>query len=80
MWIIDPSTNTKSVSLTLLLISVGTLIVVGLLQVAGRVSTVGPFENLCYSFVALYFGRRLNVSSKAFTADKYPEDSNAGKN
>jgi len=68
-WITDPKDSNPSVSLTLLLISLVLVIGFGTAQVLNKVQTMGPFTELFYSAVALYFGRRLNIGGKGFSSD-----------
>lgn len=69
MWLLDPKTEEKSVSLTLLVCSFILLVLVGVMQVLNKVTTTGPFAELFYSATALYFGRRLNFGGKVFTSE-----------
>lgn len=73
MWVNDPATKTPSVSLSLLVVSFTAVIVAGALHMAGVVSNTSLFTEVFYSSTALYFGRRLNIAGKAFTADKAEE-------
>lgn len=73
VWLNDPKTKEKSVSLTILVYSFILLIVVGVFQVLNKVATTGPFSELFYSSVALYFGRRLNFGGKVFTSETASE-------
>lgn len=69
-WITDPKDKLESVSLTLLVLSLFLLIGLGIAQVLGKIQSVGPFTELFYSSVALYFGRRLNIGGKPYSADE----------
>lgn len=73
MWLNDPKTQEKSVSLTILVYSFILLLVIGVLQVMNKVTTTGPFTELFYSSVALYFGRRLNFGGRIFTSETASE-------
>lgn len=70
LFVVDPTTGNKSVSLTLLVAGFVLVVAAGGLQVAGVVSSTGPFTELFYSASALYFGRRLNISGKSFSSEK----------
>ena len=70
IWIKDPKDGAESVSLTILVSSLLVLTVLGLAQVLGKINTLGPFAELFYSALALYFGRRLNISGKAFSSEQ----------
>lgn len=70
LFIEDPTTGNKSVSLTLLVVSAIALITVGGLEVAGLVHNEGPFKELLYSTISLYFARRVNINGKSFSLDK----------
>lgn len=70
MFIKDPVTKIKSVSLTLLVLSVCCAIIAGSLEMFGVVKTTSIFSEFMYSSLALYFGRRLNIGSKNFSSDK----------
>lgn len=69
-WMIDPKTKEASVSLTILIISLILLIIAGGLQVAKVVESVSIFPEMFYSSLALYFGRKMNVSNKLFSSEK----------
>jgi hypothetical protein len=69
-WIVDPKNKEASVSLTLLVVSLILLIIVGGLQVAKVIESVSIFPEMFYSSVALYFGRKMNVSGKLFSSEK----------
>jgi len=73
MWITDPTNRRKSVSLTLAVASFLLVVVAGGLQMAGKITTTSIFAEVFYSSMALYFGRRLNIAGKGFTADKAEE-------
>ena len=70
LWTKDPNTNLPSVSLTLLVLSVILTVCAGILQMLGKVQSVSVFPEMMYSFTALYLGRRLNISGKAFSSDQ----------
>lgn len=79
-WINDPSTKQPSVSLTLLLVAFLGTVVAGSLQLAGLVTSSSIFLELTLTFVALYFGRRLNIGGKQFTSEKAEEIVNKVEN
>lgn len=68
MWLKDPTNNKRSVSLTMLLIAFIAVLVSGILEISGKTATTGPFTELLYSCIALYFGRRTNINGKLFSA------------
>lgn len=70
LWVTDPVTKNKSVSLTMLMLSGVLIITFGILQIFGKVQSVGPFDNMFWSSAALYFGRRLGINGKNYSADK----------
>ena len=71
VWVDDPSNKNKpSVSLTLLILSVIFVIITGTMQVLDIVKNTGPFLEMMYSFVALYFGRRFTFNDKKFSSEK----------
>lgn len=71
LWVPDPSNKQKpSVSLTLLVIAVIFVIITGTMQVLDMVKTTGPFLEMMYSFVALYFGRRFSFKGQEYTSEK----------
>lgn len=69
LWLLDPKTKERSVSLTLLVGSGVVLAVCGILQVLGKTQSVGPFSEMFYSCTALYFSRRLTISGKNYSSD-----------
>lgn len=73
MWLKDPKTKEESISLTLLVVSFIAVLVSGTFQVIGRLESTGPFTELLYSFVALYWGRRFTFGGKQFTSEKAEE-------
>lgn len=70
MFITDPKTGDKSVSLTLVLISTVLLVGFGTAQALGKIQALGPFTEMFYSTLALYFGRRFNINGKTFSSDQ----------
>lgn len=73
LWVKDPSTGLKSVSLTILIVSFTAVIVAGSLNMAGVVATTSLFTEIFYASTALYFGRKMTVNNKNFSADKAEE-------
>lgn len=61
-WILDPSTNKPSVSLTNLVISIAFLLTMSVLQALGKVQEVGSAMEYFGISSALYFSRRVNFS------------------
>lgn len=72
-WLTDPKTNQKSVSLTLAAYATVFATITGLLQVCGKVQSTGPFVEMFYSTLALYFGRRFSVNGKIISAEQAEE-------
>jgi hypothetical protein len=70
MWLTDPKTNEKSVTLTFLTLSFIALFVVSVLSIMGKVASVGAFEELLYSTAALYFGRRFSIKGKSYSGNE----------
>lgn len=64
MWITDPTTKLKSVSLTLLMITFSISIVAGIANMLGKIENTSIITEMLYSFVALYFGRRMSFKGK----------------
>jgi len=73
MWLTDPITNKKSVSLTLLTVTSICFIIFCGLDAFGKVKSISSFNELFYATLALYFGRRTAFTSKYLTI----QDSNA---
>jgi len=73
MYLNDPKDNKPSVSLTLMVLAGVALTIIGILDVAGVAKTTSVFPEVFYSSVALYFGRRFNISGKVISADKAEE-------
>lgn len=78
MWIKDPSTKKKSVSLTFAVIAfVGVLVAAGL-QMANKIQNTSVMTEVFYATTALYFGRRFsfkgnNVELSGKTLDEKVE-------
>lgn len=70
LWIVDPYTGHKSVSLTILAISFIATLIAGALHMAGTVASTSIFTEMMYSACALYFGRKLNINNKNFSSEK----------
>ena len=58
MWITDPKTGQKSVSLSLMIVSFCSIIGCSFAKVTGNLESTGPLLELFYATAALYFGRR----------------------
>lgn len=74
MLLTHPEEGKQSLSLTLLAFCFVALTTAGVLEIVGKTTTCGPFENMFYTSVALYFGRRFSVNGKSFTADQTSEE------
>lgn len=66
MWLTDPKTKDKSVSLTLLMISFVGIIISGSLEISGIVNTTSVLPEIFYGCCATYFGRRIKFGNKEF--------------
>lgn len=75
LWLNDPKTKEASVSLTTFVASFLLLIIVSVLQMLGKVESVGAFQELLYTTAALYFGRRFSFGNKTFGSDSAPQNS-----
>ena len=62
LWITDPSTLKKSVSLTILIISMFVNITIIALQGMGKVESASAAENFFMVACGLYFGRKFSTS------------------
>jgi len=71
----DPETGSPSVSFSLLIFALIGIVAVGVLELVGKISKVGIFEELFYSAVALYFGRRWTGSKSKASSTKTVDDS-----
>lgn len=70
LYFTDPVQDKPSVSLTMGIVASFILIVVGILQVAGKVNSTGPFTEMFWGSWALYFGRRMKFGGKDYEASK----------
>ena len=66
MYLLDPKTNKKSVSLTFLVITFLLYTGFSVAKAVELVSSIGSLAELFYACAALYFGRRVKVGGKAF--------------
>lgn len=62
LWVKDPSSQTPSVSLTVLIVSLIYLVTMGVLQALGKIQDVGIATEFFGVASGLYFGRRLSFS------------------
>lgn len=58
MYLKDPRSGQKSVSLTLMMVSFASVLVCSFAHMAGKLDSTGPLLELFYATAALYFGRR----------------------
>lgn len=72
-WIVDPKTNKSSVSLTNFCLSVAFLLIVGSLQVAGKINDTGLAVEYFGLSCALYFGRKFSFAGKTFEPESVEE-------
>lgn len=70
IWIADPKTGERSVTLTLLAVSFLALVVASALQVAGVVNNISSLMELFLTTSASYLGRRINFNGKSFSAEQ----------
>ena len=68
MYLLDPKNDLKSVTLTFLVISYVLLVIAYVLQAGEYIKSVGYLPELFYSCSALYFGRRVKIGDKVFSA------------
>jgi hypothetical protein len=68
-WIVDPKDKKPSVALTNLVISIVFLLVVGVLNVMGKIQDTGIVMEYFGISAALYFGRRLSFGNKDYSAE-----------
>lgn len=66
MYLVDPKTNKKSVSLTFLVITFLLYTGFSVGKALEYVNQIGSLAELFYACAALYFGRRVKVGTKAF--------------
>lgn len=64
MFLIDPKTKEESVSLTLLIVTFCITIITKILEMAKVISSSEIMNEVLYSFVLLYFGRRFSFKGK----------------
>lgn len=74
----DPKTGEKSVSLTILWISVIYLISMGVLQALGKVGDTGMAMEFFGVSSGLYFGRRIDFNKTTKTSSVEQDVSNGG--
>lgn len=65
MWVEDPKTKEKSVSLTLLVWAAMLVIVAGSLEMFEVIKSTSVFPELLYTAAGLYFGRRFDLKGMA---------------
>ena len=73
MYLIDPKSETKSVSLTFLVIAFFLFIGFSGAVALGYAENSGAFAELFYACAALYFGRRVKVGTKTFSVNSEQE-------
>lgn len=69
LYLTDPKTNKKSVTLTFLVISFVLFAGFASAVSLGYAYSTGALAELFYASAALYFGRRVKVGSKSFSVD-----------
>jgi len=70
MYLVDPKTDKKSVSLTFLVIAFVLLVGFTIAEALELTKLPGSFSELFYACAALYFGRRVQIGSKTFSSEK----------
>ncbi len=66
LFVLDPKSKERSISLTLLLISFGAVLAASGLEMAGVIKTVSVVPELFFACAGLYFGRK--YTNKAGTS------------
>jgi hypothetical protein len=79
MWIKDPKSNEKSVSLTLMSIAfvIACLLVIG--EALGKCKANSAYLELFYATAALYFSRKVNVKGSSFSMEQQGNTSEVSK-
>lgn len=70
MYLTDPKSDKKSVSLTFLVISFFLFAGISVGSAFDLVNDVDALSELFYACAALYFGRRVQVNTKNFNVDQ----------
>ena len=70
MYLRDPKTNKKSVTLTFLVLSFVAFLVIAILAATDHVQETNSLAELFYACAALYFGRRVKVNGKTFAMNQ----------
>jgi hypothetical protein len=73
LFLTDPKTSQKSVSLTLMAISFLVAIAAVILNIAKVTDNVSSSAELFYGCAALYFGRKLNIKGNVFSSSDGPQ-------
>ena len=73
MYLTDPKTNDKSVSLTFLVISFILYVGFSAATALGYAEGIGALSELFYACAALYFGLRIKIGTKSFSVDQKTE-------
>ena len=63
----DPTTNKKSVSLTIMMVSFVLLLGFAVSSCLEYTKSPDPLLDIFYACAALYFGRRVSINGKTFT-------------
>jgi len=70
MYLTDPKTGKKSVTLTFLIVSFIAFLTVSILTATGHMEESSSLAELFYACAALYFGRRVKVGGKSFEVNQ----------
>jgi len=76
MWLKDPVSKKKSVSLTFASIAFITVLITGGLEAFGKVNNTGPFLELFYGTLGMYITRRFSFNSKGLSVNPVNGDKN----
>ena len=74
MYLTDPKTGEKSVTLTFLVVSFLLFSGFAAASALGHVKDVNSLSELFYACAALYFGRRVKVGTKTFEMNQGKKD------
>lgn len=69
MWLKDPVTKKRSVSLTFATITFIAVLVSGTLEILEKVKSTGPFLELFYGTLGMYITRRFSFSSRGLSVN-----------
>lgn len=73
LWVTDPSTRRKSVSLTILVLTLTLVIAACCAEMLGWIKTTSASVELFMSAAALYFGRKFTYKGQDYGSDQAKE-------